>query len=489
MEREHIQFDGLAPDYGPGTPEFEDDKPREACGVFGIYGPGLDVARLAYFGLYALQHRGQESAGIAVGDGTMIKCHKAMGLVGEAFSDEAIDKLKGKVALGHVRYSTTGESAVANAQPLVFHYQHGMLALGHNGNLTNYNELRRQLAGEGAVFQTTTDSELIVSILARTTKDSLAEGILKTMSVIKGAYSLAVITENSLFGIRDPMGVRPLCLGRYGEGYVLASESAALDTIGAEFIRDVEPGEVVMIDKNGVTSLRNHYPSKRALCIFEFVYFARPDSVIEGLNIQRARGALGRELAREYPLQADLVVPVPDSATCAALAYASETGIPFCEGLIKNRYIGRTFIRPSQALRSLGVQMKLNPVREAMNGKRVVLIDDSIVRGTTSSKIVQMIRDAGAREVHMLVSSPPINYSCYYGIDTSRRSELIAASHDLGEIQALIGADSLNYVSLGGLYAAMAPLVADNFCVACFSGNYPIPVPEAGEQGAHACNC
>ncbi len=489
MEREHIQCDGLAPDDEPGMPEFEDDKPREACGVFGIYGPGLDVARLAYFGLYALQHRGQESAGIAVGDGAVIRCQKGMGLVGEVFSGEDIDKLKGKVALGHVRYSTTGESAVENAQPLVFHYQHGMLALGHNGNLTNYHELSRQLAGEGAVFQTTTDSELIVSILARTTKDNLADGILKTMSLIKGAYSLVVITENRLFGIRDPLGVRPLCLGRYRQGYVLASESAALDTIGAEFIRDVEPGEVVMIDDNGVTSLRNHYPSKRALCIFEFVYFARPDSVIDGLNVQRSRGALGRELAREHPIQADLVVPVPDSATCAALAYAAETGIPFSEGLIKNRYIGRTFIRPSQALRSLGVQMKLNTVREVLNGKRVVLIDDSIVRGTTSSKIVQMIRDAGAKEVHMLVSSPPINYSCYYGIDTSRRSELIAASRNLDEILALIGADSLNYLSLEGLYAAMAPLAPDSFCVACFSGAYPIPVPEAGEVDAHACNC
>ena len=494
MAGEHTQLDGLNPDLGPGARsrarfEGEDDKPREACGVFGIYAPEQDVARLAYFGLYALQHRGQESAGIAVGDGERIRCHKAMGLVGEVFSGEAIDRLRGRVALGHVRYSTTGESAVENAQPLVFHYQHGMLALGHNGNLTNYGELRQKLAGEGAVFQTTTDSELIVSLLARTTRDNLAEGILKTMSLIRGAYSLAVITENRLYGVRDPMGVRPLCLGRYRQGYALASESAALDTIGAEFIRDVEPGEVVMIDERGITSLHDHYPSRRALCIFEFVYFARPDSVIDGLNVQRARGALGRELAREYPLQADLVVPVPDSATCAALAYAAETGIPFSEGLIKNRYIGRTFIRPSQALRDLGVRMKLNVVREVLDGKRVVLIDDSIVRGTTSSKIVQMIRDAGAKEVHMLVSSPPIHHSCYYGIDTSRRSELIAASNDLAGITALIGADSLNYLSLDGLYAAMAPLTPEGFCVACFNGHYPIPAPEAGEQVVQACSC
>lgn len=489
MAGEHTQLDGLNPDFGAGRFECEDDKPREACGVFGIYAPEEDVARLAYFGLYALQHRGQESAGIAVGDGERIKCHKAMGLVGEVFSGEVVERLQGKVALGHVRYSTTGDSAVENAQPLVFHYQHGMLALGHNGNLTNYGELRQKLAGEGAVFQTTSDSELIVSILARTTRDNLAEGILKTMSLIRGAYSLAVITENRLYGVRDPMGVRPLCLGRYRQGYALASESAALDTIGAEFIRDVEPGEVVMIDERGITSFHDHYPSRRALCIFEFVYFARPDSVIDGLNVQQVRGALGRELAREFPRQADLVVPVPDSATCAALAYATATGITFSEGLVKNRYIGRTFIRPSQALRELGVRMKLNAVRQVLDGKRVVLIDDSIVRGTTSSKIVQMIRDVGAKEVHMLVSSPPIHHSCYYGIDTSKRSELIAASNDLEGITALIGADSLHYLSLEGLYAAMAPLAPESFCVACFSGNYPIPVPEAGEQGEHAGNC
>ncbi len=486
MEGKHFQHDELNTRPDCGQFRYEAEKPREACGIFGIYGTELDVARLSYFGLYALQHRGQESAGIAVGDGIRIKCHKDMGLVGEIFSGESIDRLKGKVALGHVRYSTTGESAVENAQPLVFHYRHGMLALGHNGNLTNYHELRRKLAGEGAVFQSTTDSELIVNILAHTAKNNLEEGILKTMSVIRGAYSLAVITENRLFGIRDPMGVRPLCLGRFRQGYVLASESAALDTIGAEFIRDVEPGEVVVIDESGITSLRSHYPSKRALCIFEFVYFARPDSVIDGLNVLHARSALGRELAREYPCQADLVVPVPDSATSAALGYAGATGIPFSEGLVKNRYIGRTFIRPSQALRDLGVRMKLNAVREILDGKRVVLIDDSIVRGTTSSKIVQMIREAGAREVHMLVSSPPINYSCYYGIDTSRRSELIAANHDLAGIQALIGADSLNYLSLDGLYTAMAPMPPENFCVACFSGKYPIPVPENAVPG---CGC
>ncbi len=458
----------------------EGDKPREACGVFGIYAPGLDVARLAYFGLYALQHRGQESAGIAVGDGKRIVCHKGMGLVSEVFTEDILGHLKGKVAIGHVRYSTTGESSVENAQPLVFHYRDGMISLGHNGNLTNYAELRKRLAADGAVFQTTSDSELIVSILARSSQGDLAEGILKTMEEIKGAYSLVIMTENRLYGIRDPHGVRPLCLGRLDQGYVLASESAALDTIGAEMIRDLEPGEVVVIDENGITSLRCHYPLQRSLCVFEFVYFARPDSVIDGLNVQRARAALGRQLAQEYPLSADLVIPVPDSGTSAALAYAAERGLPFSEGLMKNRYVGRTFIRPTQEMRDLGVRLKLNPIREVLAGKRVIMLDDSIVRGTTSSKIVQMIRDAGAREVHMLVSSPPILHPCYYGIDTSRRGELIAARHDLAEIREFIGANSLNYLSIDGLLAAMAPLAPESFCCACFSGRYPIEVSGIG---------
>ncbi|MDH7577020.1 MAG: amidophosphoribosyltransferase [Bacillota bacterium] len=455
----------------------EDDKPREACGIFGIYAPGLDVARLTYFGLYSLQHRGQESAGIAVSDGRRINCHRGMGLVGEVFTEDLLGRMHGPLAIGHVRYSTTGESTVENAQPLVFHYQQGMLALGHNGNLTNYAVLRKKLAEAGAVFQSTTDSELIVSILARTCNHSLAEGILKTMGEIEGAYSLVVMTESQLYGIRDPYGVRPLCLGRLDQGYVLASESCALDTVGAQFVRDLEPGEVVLIDGNGVTSLRALNLTRRALCIFEFVYFARPDSVIDGLGVNQARHALGRELAREYRIEADLVVPVPDSATSSALAYAAATQIPFCEGLIKNRYVGRTFIRPTQEMRDLGVRLKLNPVREVLDGKRVIMIDDSIVRGTTSSKIVQMIREAGAREVHMLVSSPPILYPCYYGIDTSRRGELIAAQHGLSEIREFIGADSLNYLSLEGLFAAMAPLASRDFCVACFNGCYPMAPP------------
>lgn len=454
-----------------------EDKPREACGVFGIYAPGLDVARLTYYGLYALQHRGQESAGIAVGDGKCITCRKGMGLVSEFFTEEILSRLGGSVAIGHVRYSTAGESTVENAQPLTFHYQQGMISLAHNGNLTNCTELRRELAQSGAVFQTTADSELIVSLIARAGTGDLLEGIMEAMERIRGAYSLVLMTEKRLYGIRDPHGMRPLCLGRLDGGYLLASESCALDTIGAEFIRDVLPGEIVMIDENGITSLKPHQPQKRALCVFEFVYFARPDSVIDGLNVQTARLALGRELARECPLDGDLVIPVPDSGTTAALSYASERGLPFGEGLMKNRYVGRTFIRPSQEMRDLGVRLKLNPVRESLAGKRIIMIDDSIVRGTTSGKIIQMIREAGAKEVHMLVSSPAVTHGCYYGIDTSEKGELIAASHCLEEIREFIGADSLHYLSRKGLLAAMAPIPPDELCDACFSGNYPVDVP------------
>lgn len=454
----------------------DEDKPREACGIFGIYGPGFDVARITHFGLYALQHRGQESAGIAVSNCSKIKCHRDMGLVSEVFNEEILEKLPGHLALGHVRYSTFGESSIENAQPLVFRFKQGMFALAHNGNLTNYQELRNKLAGEGAVFQTDSDSELIGCILARQGTDNLTEGILKTMKEIKGAYSLAVMTENKLYGFRDPYGIRPLCLGRLDGGYILASESCALDTVGAEFMRDLDPGEVVIIDENGVTSLKATGSGKRALCIFEFVYLARPDSNIDGLNVQKARQSLGRELAREHPMDADLVIPVPDSGICAAFAYASATGIPFAEGLIKNRYIGRTFIRPIQEMRDLGVRLKLNPVREVLKGKRVIMIDDSIVRGTTSRKIVQMLREAGAKEVHLLVSSPPVLCPCYYGIDTTRKGELIAASHKVSEIRELIGADSLRYLSVEGLCAAMKPLRGEDFCLACFNGRYPVEI-------------
>jgi amidophosphoribosyltransferase len=452
----------------------KEDKPREACGVFGIFAPGLDVARLTYYGLYALQHRGQESAGIAVGDGERITCRKGMGLVGDVFAEESLSSLSGHIAIGHVRYATTGESSLENAQPFAFYYKRGMIALAHNGNLTNYAELRRELSQSGSIFQTTSDSELIVSLIAGNDSGDLTAGIQETMRRLCGAYSLILTTGNRLYGIRDPYGIRPLCLGRLDDAFLLASESCALDTVGAEFIRDVRPGEIVMIDESGITSLQSHQQGRRALCVFEFVYFARPDSVIDGLNVQKARYALGRELAREYPLEGDLVIPAPDSGVSAALSYASARRLPFGEGLIKNRYVGRTFIRPTQQLREMGVKLKLNPVRERLAGKRVILLDDSIVRGTTSGKIIQMLRDVGAKELHMLVSSPAVTHCCYYGIDTSREGELIAAGHSVEEIRRHIGADTLHYLSLSGMQAALAPFPREEVCDACFSGDYPL---------------
>lgn len=457
-------------------PLLGEDKLKEACGVFGIYAPDQDVARITYYGLYALQHRGQESAGIAVSDGEKITCRKGMGLVSEVFTEDTLEKLNGRIALGHVRYTTDQDSIMENIEPQNFYYQQGMIAIGHNGNLTNSAVLRREMEQAGAVFQSTSDSELIISMIVRGGASDLISGILKTMEKIEGSYSLILLTENRMIGIRDPYGMRPLCLGRFGDGYVLASESCALDTVGAKFIRDIEPGEVVTIDEKGVTSLRPHKSHKKALCIFEFVYFSRPDSVIDGLSVQKARYALGRELAHEYPLDGDLVIPVPDSGTSSTLAYAAERGLPFSEGLMKNRYVGRTFIRPAQANRELGVRLKLNPIRDIIAGKRVIMIDDSIVRGTTSGRIVQMIRDAGAREVHLLVSSPPITHSCYYGIDTSGKGELIAATHCVEEIRQHIGADSLNYLSISGLHAAVAPICPKDVCNACFCGDYPIQV-------------
>ncbi|MDA8441218.1 MAG: amidophosphoribosyltransferase, partial [Peptococcaceae bacterium] len=392
-----------------------DDKPHEECGVFGIYAPGQDVARLTYYGLYALQHRGQESAGIAVSDGEHIQLHKNMGLVSEVFSEAVLVNLKGKMAIGHVRYSTTGSSNVANAQPLVFRYFNGMLSLAHNGNLTNTEELRDTLGRNGSVFQTTTDSEVIVNVLARYSQNSLEEALMKCMIDIKGAYSLLVMAGDKLLGVRDPHGFRPLCIGKLKDAYILASESCALDTIGAQFVRDVEPGEIVMIDHNGLTSFPVMTSAKRSSCIFEYIYFARPDSTIDGLNVSWARRQMGIQLAQEAPIDADIVIAVPDSGTVAALGYAAASGIAFEEGLMKNRYIGRTFIQPTQELRDLAVRLKLNPNQTVLRGKRVIMIDDSIVRGTTSSKLVQMLREAGATEVHLLISSPPVLHPCYYG--------------------------------------------------------------------------
>jgi len=457
---------------------------HEECGLFGVYGPGLDVARLTYFGLFALQHRGQESAGIAISDGRSISLHKNMGLVAEVFDEDTLDKMTGQLAVGHVRYSTTGASSLINAQPLVFRWAKGMIALAHNGNLSNVVELRRELFSGGTVFQSSTDSEVVVNLIARYCRSSLEEALIKCMIDLKGAYSLLVMVEDKLFGVRDPYGFRPLCIGRLGDAFILASESCALDTVGATFVRDVEPGEIVVIDRNGLTSHRPLGLQRRATCIFEYIYFARPDSNIDGINVTEARREMGRMLAREKQVDADVVIAVPDSGTSAAAGYAQESGIPFDQGLMKNRYIGRTFIQPAQKMRDIGVRLKLNPMPRVIKGKRVILVDDSIVRGTTSSKIVQMLREAGAREVHMMVSSPPLFYPCYYGIDISERSELIAASHDLEGIREFIGADSLQYLSLEGLLQAMG-CPGDRFCVACFNGDYPLPVPPAEEDGKY----
>jgi len=454
--------------------EFGEDKPKEECGVFGIYAPNQEVARLTYYGLYALQHRGQESAGIAVSNGRSISLHKGMGLVSEVFSDRVVDHLKGKMAIGHVRYSTTGSSLLGNAQPLVVHYQKGMMALAHNGNLTNALELREELGKNGAVFQTTIDSEVIINLITRYRRDSLEDALVKTMMDLKGAYALVVLAEDKLFGLRDPHGIRPLCIGRVGDRYCLASESCALDTIGAEFMRDVEPGEIVVIDEEGLHSRQGF--SKivdRSSCAFEFIYFARPDSTIDKLNVSASRRQMGIELARECPIVADLVIAVPDSGTASALGYATALGIPFGEGLIKNRYVGRTFIQPTQAMREVGVRLKLNANASVLKDKRVVMIDDSIVRGTTSSKLVEMVKKAGAKEVHFLISSPPVSYPCYYGIDTAEREKLIANQLDVEGIRKYIGADSLHYISQEGLLRALG---TNTVCLACFNGMYPIPV-------------
>jgi len=453
--------------------EYGDDKPKEECGVFGIYAPDQEVARLTYYGLYALQHRGQESAGIAASDGRSINVHKGMGLVSEVFSDSIMQGLKGKMAIGHVRYSTTGSSLLANAQPLVVHYQTGMMALAHNGNLTNAADLREELGKKGAVFQTTVDTEAIINLISRYRRDSFEDALVKTMMDLRGAYALVILAEDKLFGMRDPHGIRPLCIGKIGRYYCLASESCALDTIGAEFVRDVEPGEIVAIDEEGLHSRRGLNKTKRAACAFEYIYFARPDSTMDQLNIAESRRKMGIELAHECPIDADLVIAVPDSGTASALGYATALGIPFGEGLIKNRYVGRTFIQPTQAMREVAVRLKLNANASVLKDKRVVMIDDSIVRGTTSSKLVDMVKKAGAKEVHFLISSPPVAYPCFYGIDTAEREKLIVNQLDVEGIRKYVGADSLHYISEEGLLRALG---TEDVCLACFNGAYPISV-------------
>lgn len=459
--------------------EIDSDKLHEECGIFGIYSRHDDVALNTYWGIYALQHRGQESAGIAVTDGCEMDIQRGMGLVNEVFRKSLPTLPEAHIAIGHVRYSTTGSSLLANTQPLMVSYSGGHISLAHNGNLTNAREIRAVLEKKGSVFQTSIDSEVIVNLIARSEKPTIEEKICESLAQIEGAYCLVIMTEDKLIGVRDPHGFRPLCIGKLNGGWVLASESCALDTVGAELIRDVEPGEIVVIDDSGLKSQKFGKDDPRALCIFEYIYFARPDSIIDGQSVNQARFMMGRQLARESGFKADIVISVPDSGTTAAIGFSYESGIPFAEGLMKNRYIGRTFIQPEQKKRDLGVRIKLNAVKSVVSGKSIVMVDDSIVRGTTSGKIVRMLKDAGAKEVHMCVSSPPIAYPCYYGIDTAVRKELIASTKKVEEIRDFIGADSLYYLSLEGLYSAVANVNYDWMCYACFNCKYPAGIPTA----------
>lgn len=459
------------------------DKWHEECGVFGIYDRTLDIARYVYWGLFALQHRGQESAGLAVTDGTQIELTKNMGLLTEAI--RSLPRLPGHMGLGHVRYSTTGSNNPRNIQPLVVQFKDEHIAVAHNGNLTNALEIRRDLEERGSIFQTSMDSEVIVNLIARSHAATMEERIVEACNRIQGAFSLVINTNDYLIGLRDPHGYRPLCLGKTNAGYVLASETCALDAIKAEFIRDIEAGEMVIIDDSGVRS-RMYAPAEaidKKVCVFEYIYFARSDSNIDGQSVYESRLAMGRELARETQYDADLVMAIPDSGTTAALGYARESGIPFAEGLIKNRYSGRTFIKPNQEERELAVRMKLNPVEEVVKDKRIVLIDDSIVRGTTSGLIVKMLKEAGAKEVYMCVSSPAILYPCHYGIDTSVRKELIAAIKSIEEIRAYIKADKLHYLTQEGLDRAIANIDGKHMCFACFNGAYAVAVPPEEEEG------
>jgi amidophosphoribosyltransferase len=458
------------------------DKPEEACGVFGIYAPEEEVAKLTYFGLYALQHRGQESAGIATFEGEQVHLHKDMGLVSQVFKESILNQLLGTLAVGHTRYSTTGSSHRANAQPAVIESRLGSLALAHNGNLVNTMELRRELEKRGCDFNTTTDSEMIAVAIAQEVdrgKDWL-EAALSAFQLCSGAYSLVIGTPVGLMGARDPNGIRPLVIGTLAGNpirYALASETCGLDIIGAEYLRDVEPGELVWITESGLASFHWVPQPERKLCIFEMIYFARPDSVMHEETLYSYRLRLGKQLAKESPVAADLVMGVPDSGVPAAIGFSRQSGIPYGEGLIKNRYVGRTFIQPTQSMRESGIRMKLNPLKDVLQGKRVVIVDDSIVRGTTSGKIVKALRDAGATEVHMRISSPPVTHPCFYGIDTDNQSQLIAATKSVEAIAQQIGVDSLAYLSWQGMLEVTGE-DTNSFCSACFTGDYPIPIPE-----------
>ncbi len=447
---------------------------HESCGIFGIHAVGMGIARVIFFALFALQHRGQESAGIAVSDGNGIKIHTNMGLVSQAFTENDLAHLKGYIGIGHNRYSTTGSTRPSNAQPIIVKSGDLVLALAHNGNIVNAKSLHDELHESGYHFHSSSDSEVIADLILASPGKSWEGKIEHAMRRLQGAYSLVIMTQDKLIGVRDPMGVRPLCLGTVDSGWVIASESCALDHIGAQLSREIEPGEIVTIDRSGVRSFKKK-GRKRAFCIFEYIYFARPDSVIQGKLLYQARQAMGEMLAQEYPVDADLVMGVPDSATAAGIGYSHASGIPYCEGLLKNRYVGRTFIEPDQRLRELGVQLKFNPLTRTIAGKRLVVVDDSIVRGTTTPRVVSLLRKAGVKEVHLRICAPPIRYPCFLGVDMATEWELIAARRTIPEIRDYLGADSLGYLSLNGLIRAVG-LRRGIFCLACFTGDYPIPV-------------
>ncbi len=459
------------------THPFDDDHLKEECGIVGIFGVE-EAATLCALGLHALQHRGQEAAGIVAYGEDGFNAHRAMGHVADNFAQASImGKLTGHAAIGHVRYSTTGENALRNVQPLYGDLHFGGFALGHNGNLTNAQMIRQELVKRGSMFQSTSDTEVILHLMATHLRGNVIDRLINALHQVEGAYSLICIAQDMVIGVRDSLGVRPLVLGKRGDGWILASETCALDIMGAEFVRDVEAGELVILDKRGVTSMKPFSPAPKRFCVFEYIYFARPDSVMEGHSIYDARKRIGAELARESPAPADVVIPVPDSGVPAALGYAAASGIPFEYGIIRNHYVGRTFIEPTDQIRHLGVKLKHNANRAHVAGKRIVLVDDSIVRGTTSKKIVEMMRNAGATEVHMRISSPPTAHPCFYGIDTPSRKKLLAANHSVAEMAEIIGADSLAFISIDGLYRAMGHPGRDNkrpqFCDACFTGDYP----------------
>jgi len=464
---------------GTNDDSFESDKFRDECGVFGIFGHP-DAAHMTYLGLYALQHRGQESAGIAVATDGRLKLSRAMGYVSDVFSESVLQGLEGQSAIGHVRYSTFGDSRVVNAQPILIECAHGQIALCHNGNLVNATELKDELVAKGSIFQTNSDTEVVLHLYARSTARTAEDAIVESVSRVHGAFSLAMLTPNSLIAVRDPHGFRPLALGRLGDAYVVCSETCAMDLIGATYERDVEPGEVLVIDRDGVRSYTPFAPKAPAHCVFEHVYFARPDSYVFGKSVNEVRTNLGRLLAKESGVEADVVVPIPDSGVCAAAGFAEASGVPLRMGLIRNHYVGRTFIHPQQSIRGFKVKVKLNTVRNIVDGQRVILVDDSIVRGTTSQKIVAMIKAAGAREVHMRISCPPTVSPCYYGIDTPHRDELIAATQSVKEIQEFMGADSLQYLSLDGLREAVGSGNSD-YCTACYTREYPVAPPTDNE--------